>query len=199
MHRLRTWRRSQGSHFSETWTQYAVQSTQCIKQLSSWCGKTFWKKSGKLFRGRDLILMKLKPHVSLAGSSTNSPFWVFCPPKGQKLLKHDKNKQGSRHSLFECVHQIWGLYIIFMAMYADKWLWPIFGCKVGQSLQIGMKLELDVWHHQLDVYAKFQTDISKHVQKSPGSFSLAGSSSNTPFKCFCPPEGQKLPNHDGNQ
>ena len=77
--------------------------------------------------------------------------------------------------------------------------WPIFGCKVGQSLLIGMKLELDVWHHLLDVYAKFQTDISKHVQKSPENFSLAGSSSNTPFKCSCPPEGQKLPNHDENQ
>ena len=50
-------------------------------------------------------------------------------------------------------------------MNADKWLWPIFGYKVGQSFPIGMKLELDVWHHPLDVYAKFQTDISQHVQK----------------------------------
>ena len=35
-----------------------------------------------------------------------------------------------------------------------------------------MKLELDVWHHPLDVYAKFQTDISqkkyKNVQKKSG-------------------------------
>ena len=62
-----------------------------------------------------------------------------------------------------------------------------------------MKLELDVWHHPLDVYAKFQTDISQHVQKSPEIFSLARSSCNTPFKCFCPPEGQQLPNHDENQ
>ena len=46
-------------------------------------------------------------------------------------------------------------------MNADKWLWPIFGCKVGQSVQIGMKLKLDVWHHPLDVYAKFQTDTVK--------------------------------------
>ena len=53
-------------------------------------------------------------------------------------------------------------------MNADKLLWPIFGCKVGQSVQIGMKLELDLWHHLLDVYAKFQTDISKHVQKKSG-------------------------------
>ena len=47
-----------------------------------------------------------------------------------------------------------------------------------------MKLELDVWHHPLDVYAKFQTDISQHVQKSPENISLAGSSSNTPFQVF---------------
>ena len=78
-------------------------------------------------------------------------------------------------------------------MNADEWLWPVFGCKVDQSVQIGMKLELDVWHHPLDVYAKFQTDtcISQHVQKSPENFSLAGSSSNTPFQVFCLPEGQK--------
>ena len=70
--RLRTWRWSHGSHSSETWTQYVVQPTQCINQLSKWYGELLRKKSRKLFRGRDLILMKLKPHVSLAGSSTNS-------------------------------------------------------------------------------------------------------------------------------
>ena len=30
-------------------------------------------------------------------------------------------------------------------MNADKWLWPTFGSKVGQSVQIGMKLELAVF------------------------------------------------------
>ena len=50
-------------------------------------------------------------------------------------------------------------------MNADEWVWPIFGCEVVQRVQIGMKLELDVWHQPLDVYAKFQTDISQHVQK----------------------------------
>ena len=34
---------------------------------------------------------------------------------------------------------------------------------------------------------------------SPENFSLAGSSTNAPFQVFCPPEGQKLPNHDENQ
>ena len=42
---------SQWSHSSETWTQYVVQPTQCTNQLSSWDGKTFRKKSRKLFRG----------------------------------------------------------------------------------------------------------------------------------------------------
>ena len=45
------------------------------------------KKSGKLFRGRDLIVMKLKPHVSLAGSSTNSPFHVFSSTRGPKIAQ----------------------------------------------------------------------------------------------------------------
>ena len=69
-----------------------------------------------------------------------------------------------------CVYQIWGLYIIFEARNAEKWLWPIFGCKVGQSVLIGMKLELDVWHYLLNVYTMFQNDISKHVEKKPGKF-----------------------------
>ena len=75
--------------------------------------------------------------------------------------------------------------------------WPIFVCKVGQNVQIGMKLELDVWHHPLDVYIKFQTDISQHIQKKSGKLFTALVT--PPFKCFCPPEGQKLPNHDNNQ
>ena len=77
-------------------------------------------------------------------------------------------------------------------MNADKWLWPTFGFKVGQSVQIGMKLELDVWHHPLDVYAKFQTDISQNVQKKMENFSLAGSSSNTPFQVFLSARGPKI-------
>ena len=36
-------------------------------------------------------------------------------------------------------------------------------------------------------------------KKSPENFSLAGSSSNTPFQVFCPPEGPQLPTHDENR
>ena len=33
-----------------------------------------------------------------------------------------------------------------------------------------MKLKLDVWRHLLDVYTKFQIDISKHVEKGLQNF-----------------------------
>ena len=57
---------------------------------------------------------------------------------------------------------------MFEAMNAEKLLRPIFGCKVGQSIPIGMKLEPDMWHHLLDLHRKLQIDISKHVDKKPG-------------------------------
>ena len=33
-----------------------------------------------------------------------------------------------------------------------------------------MKLELNLWHHLLDEYTKFEIDISRHVEKSPENF-----------------------------
>ena len=39
----------------------------------------------------------------------------------------------------------------------------MFGCKVGQGVPIGLKL--DLWRHLLDAYTKFQSDILKHVKK----------------------------------
>ena len=87
---------------------------------------------------------KSPENFSLAGSSRTPPFKCFRLLEGQKLPNYDENHEGSRHSQYKCVYQIWGLYMSFKAMNADKWLWPIFGCKVGQSVPIGMKLELDV-------------------------------------------------------
>ena len=96
---------------SETWIQYLVQPTQCINQLSSWYGTTFRKKSRKLFRGRDLILMKLKPHVSLAGSSTNSPFWVFLSTRGQKIAQAWQKSIGVKTlTIWVCVSNLRPLY-----------------------------------------------------------------------------------------
>ena len=46
--------------------------------------------------------------------------------------------------------------------------WLINGCKVGQSVPIGMKLELDLWCCLLHLYTNFQIDISEQVKtKSP--------------------------------
>ena len=45
-----------------------------------------------------------------------------------------------------------------------------FGCKVGQSDPIAMKLELDVSRCLLSVYTKFQIDITKHVKIIPENF-----------------------------
>ena len=165
---LRTWRRSQGSHSSETWTHYVVQPTQCINQFSSWDGKTFRKSPENSSEAETWFWRNSNLMCRWLGALLAPPFECFCPPEGQKLPKHDKILQESRHPLFECVYQIGGLYIIFEAMNVEKWLWPIFGCKVGQNVQIGMKLKLDVWHHPQDVYAKFETDISQHVQKKSG-------------------------------
>ena len=44
--------------------------------------------------------------------------------------------------------------------------WPIFGCKVGQSVLIKIKLELDAWHRLLDLYTKFQIAIPEHIKQS---------------------------------
>ena len=53
-------------------------------------------------------------------------------------------------------------------MIEKKWVWPTFGCKLGQSDPIVMQLELDMSCHLLNVYTKFQIDISKHVEEKSG-------------------------------
>ena len=86
---------------------------------------------------------KSPENFSLAGSSSNTPFQVFLSARGPKIAQPWR-KSVRIKTQYKCVYQIWGLYMIFKTMKADKWLWPIFGCKVGQSVPIGMKLELDV-------------------------------------------------------
>ena len=83
---------------------------------------------------------KSPENFSLAGALVTPPFKCSCPPEGKKLPNHDENQQGLRHLQYKCMYQIWGLNMISKAMNADKWLWPIFGCKVDQSVPIGMKL-----------------------------------------------------------
>ena len=116
-------------------------------------------------------MMKKSPeNCSLAGSSTNSPSSVFVHQRAKNCPTMTKISRG-QDSLYKCVYQIWGLYINLEAMNAEKLLWPIFGCKVRQSVLIGMKLELDVWYYLLNVYTRFEIDISKHVEKKPGKHS----------------------------
>ena len=95
----------------------------------------------------------------------------FSPAGSSAKLPLLKQKLVGVKTLDKCVYKIWELYMIFEVMNAEKGLWPIFGCKVGQSVPIGMKLEHGVCHRLLDVYSKFQIDISKHAEiKKPGKF-----------------------------
>ena len=118
------------------------------------------------------------------GALLTSFFECFCPPEGQRLPKHDKNQYGSRHSPFKCVYQTWGLYIILKAMYAHRWVWPIFGCKVGQSVQIG------TWCMTPPTRCVCQVSnwYLKTCTKKSGKL-LLGALLTPPFKCFCPPDG----------
>ena len=68
----------------------------------------------------------------------------------------------SNHQL----HQIW-------IRYPNKWpqeyqsrISLTFGTKVGQLVLIEMKLELDMWRHLLDIYDRFEIDISKDAEKN---------------------------------
>ena len=66
------------------------------------------------------------------------------------------------------MYQIWRIYLDLWGHDWKKWVWPTFGCKLGQSDPIVMQLELDMSCHLLNVYTKFQIDISKHVEEKSG-------------------------------
>ena len=125
-----------------------------------------------------MLKKKDQKPVRWLGALLTPPSECVYPPEGQTLSNHGGNRQRSRQSLYKCAYQIEGLYIIFEAMGAEKWFWPIFGCKVGQSVPIGMKLELGMWHYLLNVYTMFQIGISKHLWKSPKNFTKSETSKN---------------------
>ena len=54
----------QGPNSGETWTQYVVQPTEFITNIQIDASKHLEKKSGKLSRSRNLIVMKLIHDVS---------------------------------------------------------------------------------------------------------------------------------------
>ena len=66
------------------------------------------------------------------------------------------------------VYQIWRIYLDLWGHDCKKWVWPTFSCKLGQNDPIVMQLKLDMSCHLLNVYTKFQIDISKHVEEKSG-------------------------------
>ena len=66
------------------------------------------------------------------------------------------------------MYQNWRIYLDLWGHDCKKWVWPTFGCKLGQSDPIVMQLKLDMLCHLLNVYTKFQIDISKHVEEKSG-------------------------------
>ena len=66
------------------------------------------------------------------------------------------------------MYQIWRIYLDLWGHDCKKWVWPTFGCKLGQIDPIVMQLKLDMSCHLLNVFTKFQIDISKHVEEKSG-------------------------------
>ena len=66
------------------------------------------------------------------------------------------------------VYQIWRIYLDLWGHDCKIWVWPTFGCKLDQNDPIVMQLKLDMSCHLLNVYTKFQIDISKHVEEKSG-------------------------------
>ena len=79
-------------------------------------------------------------NFSWRGALLTPPFECFWPPQGHKFPDHDGNQYGSRHLLYAYVHQIGWFYTFFEGTDEEKWLLPIFGCKVGQDDPIVVKL-----------------------------------------------------------
>ena len=61
-------------------------------------------------------------------------------------------------------YQIWRIHLDRWGHDCKKWIGPTFGYKVWQSDAIVMQLKLDMLCHLLNVYAKFQIDISSMVE-----------------------------------
>ena len=61
------------------------------------------------------------------------------------------------------MYQIWLIYLDFGGHDCIKWVWPTFGCKLGQSDPIEMQLKLYMLYHLLNVKTKFKIDILNDV------------------------------------
>ena len=108
-------------------------------------------------------------------------FWLKFQNMYSKSKTRKNNRENSENMISEkklklcrevyskpLIFQIWRIYLDLWGHDCNKWVWPTFGCKLGQSDPIVMQLRFDISCHLLIVYTKFQIDILKHVETSPG-------------------------------
>ena len=129
------------------------------------------------------------------------------PGKLKKSKTRKNNRQNSENKIFEkkkpnlCrkvyswqpTNQIWKIYLDLWVHDCTKWVWPTFGCKIGQSDPSMMKLKLDMSCHLLNVYTKYGNDIWKHVEKSPEN-----SDGRTDGQTDRRTDGRTLPRHNAS-
>ena len=91
------------------------------------------------------------------------------PENFEKSKMHKNNRQNSENKNFakngtyvekytagHAYTKFDKFILIYEAMIAKKSVWPIFGCKLGQSDPIIMQLKLDMSCHLLNTYTKSQ-------------------------------------------
>ena len=101
-------------------------------------------------------------HVEKACKILKNP---KCAKIIQKIWFFQKNELMRKVYSRPPMYQFWSIYLDLWDHDSKKWVWPTLGCIVDQSDPILMKLKLYISCHLLNVYAKFQIDMSKHVEK----------------------------------
>ena len=96
------------------------------------------------------------------------------PKRAKIMAKILKIRYSKKRNLFREVlsgtlmYQLWRTYLDLWGHACKKRVWLSLGCKVGKLEPIMMTLKLDMSYHPLNLYTKFQIDISKHVGKKYG-------------------------------
>ena len=139
--------RSKCSDWNETRTWRVTPPTACIYPVSNWYLKTCRKKARK---------------------TSKNPKRAKIIAKILKIIFFQKTELMSKVYSRPPVYQIWRIYLDLWGHDCKKWVWPTFCCKLGQNDPIVMQLKLDMSCHLLNVYTKFQIDISKHVEEKSG-------------------------------
>ena len=147
----------------------------------------FWPTFGCKVGQKVLIAMKLELGLWCHLLDVFSKFRINISNISKKARKTEKNSktrknnpQNSENKIYEKTGtyakqyakgylriKFQGFILIYESMIAKKWVWPTFGCKLRQSDPIMIESILNMPYHLLNVYTKFEIDISKHVEKSP--------------------------------